>query len=93
VVSEFLEDWKWGAETGSPPLARRRDAIGATGCVVGDLRTGLVAATLWLAIPINRVLGMTGINVATRVMALIVASVGINFILTGIKDQFPGLVR
>jgi MarC family membrane protein len=57
------------------------------------LSTVLVAATLWLAIPINRVLGTTGINVATRVMALIVASAGINFILTGIKDQLPGLVR
>jgi small neutral amino acid transporter SnatA (MarC family) len=53
----------------------------------------LVAATLWLAIPINRLLGATGINVATRVMALIVASVGINFILTGIKNQLLGLTR
>jgi multiple antibiotic resistance protein len=52
----------------------------------------LVAATLWLAMPINRLLGTTGINIATRVMALIVASVGINFILTGIKNQLPGLV-
>ena len=56
------------------------------------LTTGLVAATLWLAMPINRLLGTTGINIATRVMALIVASVGINFILTGIKNQLPGLV-
>jgi multiple antibiotic resistance protein len=56
------------------------------------LTTGLVAATLWLATPINRLLGTTGINIITRVMALIVASVGINFILTGIKNQLPGLV-
>ena len=57
------------------------------------LTTALVAATLWLAIPINRLLGATGINIATRVMALIVASVGINFILTGIKNQLPGLMH
>jgi hypothetical protein len=38
-------------------------------------------------------LGATGINVATRVMALIAASVGINFILTGIKRQLPGLTH
>jgi multiple antibiotic resistance protein len=50
-----------------------------------------MALTLWMAQPINRILGMTGINVTTRVMALIVASVGINFIVTGLKNQFPGL--
>jgi multiple antibiotic resistance protein len=36
---------------------------------------------------------MTGINVATRVMDLIVAAVGINFIVTGLKNQFPGPLR
>ena len=51
----------------------------------------LIALTLWAAIPINRVLGKTGINVATRVMALIVAAIGIQFIMTGIRNQFPGL--
>lgn len=44
------------------------------------LTTCLVAGTLWMATPINRLLGTTGINVATRVMALIVGSLGINFI-------------
>ena len=56
------------------------------------LATFLVALTLWMAIPINRLLGRTGINVITRVMALIVAAIGINFILTGIKSELPGLV-
>jgi multiple antibiotic resistance protein len=55
------------------------------------LTTFLMALTLWMAQPLNRILGMTGINVTTRVMALIVASVGINFIVTGLKNQFPGL--
>jgi multiple antibiotic resistance protein len=57
------------------------------------LTTALMTLTLWLSRPINRVLGTTGINVATRLMALIVASVGINFIVTGLKNQFPGLIR
>jgi multiple antibiotic resistance protein len=57
------------------------------------LTTALTTLTLWLSRPINRVLGTTGINVATRLMALIVASVGINFIVTGLKNQFPGLLR
>jgi hypothetical protein len=33
------------------------------------------------------------VSAASRVMALIVASVGINFILTGVKNSLPGLVR
>jgi multiple antibiotic resistance protein len=57
------------------------------------LTTGLVGATLWMATPIIRLLGKTGINVATRIMALIVASLGINFILTGIRNQLPGLLH
>ncbi|HVV72757.1 MAG TPA: MarC family protein [Verrucomicrobiae bacterium] len=57
------------------------------------LTTALMALTLWVARPIRHALGTTGINVATRVMALIVASVGINFIMTGIKNQLPGLVH
>lgn len=55
--------------------------------------TTLVVLTLRLAQPINRILGMTGINVATRVMALIVASVGIDFIVTGLKHALPGLAH
>jgi multiple antibiotic resistance protein len=55
------------------------------------LTTVLTALTLWMAKSINRFLGTTGINVATRVMALIVASVGINFILTGLRNALPGL--
>jgi small neutral amino acid transporter SnatA (MarC family) len=39
----------------------------------------------------RRVLGTTGINVVTRIMALIVASFAIDFILSGLKNQFPGL--
>jgi multiple antibiotic resistance protein len=43
--------------------------------------------------PIRRALGTTGINVATRVMALIVASAGINFIMTRLKNELPGLLQ
>jgi multiple antibiotic resistance protein len=57
------------------------------------LTTGLMALTLWVAGPSRRALGTTGINVVTRVMALIVASVGINFIMTGLKNELPGLLR
>ena len=53
--------------------------------------SSMIAITLWMAAPINRVLGKTGINVATRVMALIVAAIGVKFIMTGIKNEIPGL--
>jgi MarC family integral membrane protein len=35
-------------------------------------------------------LGKTGIKVMTRVMALIVAAIGVNFIVTGTRSEFPG---
>lgn len=52
----------------------------------------LIAVTLMLAVPIQRIMGKTGIHVTTRVMALIVAAIGVNFIMTGIKNQLPGLI-
>lgn len=51
----------------------------------------LIALTLWMATPLNRIMGKTGINVATRVMALIVAAIGVKFIMTGIRNELPGL--
>ena len=50
-----------------------------------------MAFTLWMATPINRVMGKTGINVVTRVMALVVAAIGVKFILTGLRNALPGL--
>ena len=55
------------------------------------LSTGLTMVTLWLAKPIHRVIGRTGINVATRVMALIVASIGVHFMVTGLRNEFHAL--
>jgi len=51
----------------------------------------LVWTALRLAGPISRALGTTGINIATRVMGLILASVGVEFITTGLKQLLPGL--
>lgn len=39
-----------------------------------------------------RVLRQTGINVITRIMGLLLMALGIEFIVTGIKD-FPGLLN
>ncbi|WP_159564481.1 YchE family NAAT transporter [Budvicia diplopodorum] len=39
-----------------------------------------------------RLLGQTGINVITRIMGLLLMSLGIEFIVTGVKASFPGLL-
>ncbi|UJF19941.1 YchE family NAAT transporter [Vibrio sp. SS-MA-C1-2] len=55
----------------------------------------LFAFCVWLlfrAAPlIVRFLGQTGINVITRIMGLILAALGIEFITTGLKVLLPGL--
>ena len=63
---------------------------------VGIAVTIVVFATCcWLlfrAAPlIVRVLGQTGINVITRIMGLILAALGIEFIANGLRALFPGL--
>jgi len=55
------------------------------------IATFFMGLTLWLSTPISRLLGNTGINVVTRVMALIVAAIGVNFIMTGIRSELWGL--
>ena len=74
-------------------LSNDASTLRAKGMLVASVvfTTGLTALTLYLAKPLGRLLGTTGINVVTRIMALIVASVAIEFILSGLKNQFPGL--
>lgn len=61
--------------------------LGVIGC--------LVALVIWgalkLADPISRLLGKTGINIATRIMGLLLAAISIEFIVEGIKALFPTL--
>ena len=49
---------------------------------------GLFRIAPWLV----RLLGQTGINVITRIMGLLLMALGIEFIVTGIKSIFPGLL-
>lgn len=54
-----------------------------------------VALVIWgalkLASPISQLLGKTGINIATRIMGLLLAAISIEFMTDGIKNLFPGL--
>lgn len=55
----------------------------------------LVATLIWfvfrMAEPLSRRLGRTGINVVTRIMGLIMAAIGVEFMANGLKGLFPVL--
>lgn len=55
----------------------------------------IVAAIVWAAFRlapfISHALSRTGINIVTRLMGLIMAAIGIEFIASGLKILFPGL--
>ncbi|CAO96628.1 YchE family NAAT transporter [Erwinia tasmaniensis] len=61
-----------------------------------SLAIALFASCCWLlfrAAPLLvRALGQTGINVVTRIMGLLLMALGIEFMVTGIRALFPGLV-
>ena len=46
---------------------------------------------LYQASRLARLLGATGINVMSRIMGLILASIAVQFILTGLTEALPGL--
>jgi multiple antibiotic resistance protein len=51
----------------------------------------IVWMTLRLAEPIGKRLGVTGLNIATRIMGLLLSAIGIQMIAEGLKQLFPGL--
>ncbi|MBU0961959.1 MAG: YchE family NAAT transporter, partial [Proteobacteria bacterium] len=57
-------------------------------CEIG-LLVFLTALAFRLAPLIAKLLGKTGINVVTRLMGLIMAAVGVEFIANGLKQLFP----
>lgn len=69
----------------------------------GDLENKLILAisiiavalvalvSLHMAKPIGKALGVTGLNIATRIMGLILASIGIQMIAAGLVKLLPGL--
>ena len=61
------------------------------------LAIAIFALCCWLlfrAAPLMvRILGQTGINVITRIMGLLLMALGIEFVVTGLKSIFPGLLN
>lgn len=51
----------------------------------------LVWLTLRLAEPIGRKMGLTGLNIVTRIMGLLLSAIGVQMIAEGLKQIFPVL--
>ncbi|ADW18256.1 multiple antibiotic resistance (MarC)-related protein [Desulfobulbus propionicus DSM 2032] len=60
-------------------------------CVVIVLLVFLTALLFRLAPTITQLLGRTGINIVTRLMGLIMAAMGVEFIAHGLRQLFPVL--
>lgn len=54
-----------------------------------------VSLLVWLALrlaePIGKHLGITGLNIATRIMGLLLSAIGVQMIASGLTGLFPGL--
>ncbi|MCU0229313.1 MAG: YchE family NAAT transporter [Bryobacterales bacterium] len=73
---------------------RANDLFDVGALVVSCLVTAFsIWVCLRLASPIRRLLGATGINIATRVMGMILTAIGVELITTGTRELFPGLIR
>jgi multiple antibiotic resistance protein len=57
----------------------------------------IVSLLTWFAlkaaIPVSRMLSKTGINIATRLMGLLLAAIAVEFIAGGLAQLLPGLAR
>ena len=57
----------------------------------------MVALVTWVALhaanPVSKILGKTGINIATRLMGLLLASIAVEFIAGGLAQLLPGLAK
>ncbi len=73
--------------------AHDRNGCLDTGVLVAEI--WLVAGLVWLSLALGerlaRVLGKTGINVASRIMGLLLAAIAVQFITQGLRHLLPGL--
>ncbi len=70
-------------------------AVNVTDKIILSAGILLIACVVWLALrlagPIGKLLGTTGLNVATRIMGLLLAAIGIQMLASGLVKLFPGL--
>ncbi|MEZ5543462.1 MAG: MarC family protein [Pseudomonadota bacterium] len=61
--------------------------------VIGLIVAAAVWAALRAALPVARVMGTTGLNIASRIMGLILAAIAVEFITRGLGVLLPGLAH
>lgn len=73
--------------------AHRRASFGHYFLLAGEIvLISMVVFICFAAAPyLARILGKTGINIITRIMGLIMAAIGVEFIANGLKQLFPVL--
>ncbi|QCI20990.1 YchE family NAAT transporter [Buchnera aphidicola (Hyperomyzus lactucae)] len=68
--------------------------INLFGCSLAIILFSLVCWLCFQAAPcVVKILGKTGINIITRIMGLLLMSLGIEFIISGTSTIFPGLLH
>ncbi len=56
------------------------------GCVLAVLAITLI--TMWVSIPLMRVVGVTGANVANRLLGVILGALAVQFVIDGLRGSF-----
>jgi multiple antibiotic resistance protein len=78
---------------GTTIIAAQSGGFTHTAAILGCL--ALVCAILWgmlrVADPVGERLGTTGLNIATRLLGLLLAAIAIETMADGLKVLFPGL--
>lgn len=73
--------------------ATKRSSLAHIGMIIGACV--LISITTWgalrMAIPVSRWLGKTGINIAIRIMGLLLAAVAVEIFASGLLVLLPGL--
>lgn len=59
--------------------------------LIGCIAAALCWGALHAAEPISRLIGRTGINIAMRVMGILLAAIAVEFITGGVMELWPGL--
>jgi multiple antibiotic resistance protein len=74
-------------------IAAQRGGVGHVSALLGCIV--LVCAILWallrLADPVGARMGTTGLNIATRILGLLLAAIAIQTMAEGLRQLFPGL--
>jgi MarC family membrane protein len=82
-----------GAMTSIVLLMGRADDLAGKAMILGVLGAvlAIMLACLLLTGPVMRLLGVTGINVISRVAGIILAALAVQFIVDGIHASWPGV--